>query len=986
MPSFTSASTLVSAPNGNKTSTNQDDSVMIKLGSNDDNDIPPGQEAEQTFGGGELSRGIDGYRHEKVFIGQRFSERAIIKAYTDVRNTSWKMACIPAIVKEFSDLANEGNDMYSSSNIEQSVLEPLFNQHNKVASIFDLWRTGTMEDSEHTTTETVIPSSLGRWNNESEMEGIQEYAVLPPHSRRQVAKSFAGSSFEDEVSKKELLDDWSPGSSGPAMPESLRSSPIIPPLEGDELNIRHDTPVSSHGDEVSHFEDFEDSQAVDHLPKALPTSFVTSGDQIMEDDGSRLPPYMSPNNYNDVCRTEEHEEIRKMAPLPQSVQTPVDEPTFKYTGTSIQPMPVSTSLGEDPSRMEEQEDIRLIDDLPPSEKTEFDIPRLDTNQHSLERMAFSIAHNEDNSSDEMYEDNSFIRESLGPTDEGEMDYCFEKQEDLQVVDSSWQLHSATTTPQIARSPPSQKDLHDLPNFKSIRRPKYPICMSTTKPPKFSIEAQKGIMRWKHYYKNDCRPYWIIDPDLQLIKDTIKPAMSLLELNTDDLSVSWLAEGGWHKVYTVTTSCTITGERKTFVLRLALPVYPYYKVESDVATTELVRHFTTIPVPLIYCYDSSSDNPLGLEWMLMEKVEASALRKVWFDLDNKLHIAITRQLAGWADELSRIQSNLVGSIYMRCTDTELQFFIGPPTMIEFYRRRRLLYSVNRGPFDSFSDYYDAVLDLHIQELQDEATHHIELDTASEKEVTDTWRSTCDQKVFTREQADTLDLLDLAGFGGFHEDMIETVLPICKALREALPQIQLPLLSTMLMHDDISLENVLTDDNGTVKTLLDWEAAVLRPTHAVRNFISLLNSEDRDSYYNWTSYNPRRKYLMGGGEDDYTDPNGSIWNSSMEEIEEIIQTRLRPYYKAELGGLQSPLLATFAFAGESDLEQLDYRVFDPVDYQDDMQEWLNKQLGIDGRDSEYENSEDGYEEGLDASIREENQASNPSVEAEVESNEV
>ena len=80
-----------------------------------------------------MLRAIDRYRHEKVYIWQKFSERAIIKAYADFRNTSWKIACIPVIVKELGDLVNEGNAMCSSSSIEQSVSKPIFNQHYKVA-------------------------------------------------------------------------------------------------------------------------------------------------------------------------------------------------------------------------------------------------------------------------------------------------------------------------------------------------------------------------------------------------------------------------------------------------------------------------------------------------------------------------------------------------------------------------------------------------------------------------------------------------------------------------------------------------------------------------------------------------------------------------------------------------------------------------------------------------------------------------------------
>ena len=94
--------------------------------------------------------------------------------------------------------------------------------------------------------------------------------------------------------------------------------------------------------------------------------------------------------------------------------------------------------------------------------------------------------------------------------------------------------------------------------------------------------------------------------------------------------------------------------------------------------------------------------------------------MWFDLDNDLHVTITKQIATWANELSRIQSNQIGSIYMRWTDAELQFFIGPPVLPDLFRRRRLLYRVKQGPFEYLEEYCNTLLELQLLELQDEKT--------------------------------------------------------------------------------------------------------------------------------------------------------------------------------------------------------------------------------------------------------------------------
>lgn len=77
--------------------------------------------------------------------------------------------------------------------------------------------------------------------------------------------------------------------------------------------------------------------------------------------------------------------------------------------------------------------------------------------------------------------------------------------------------------------------------------------------------------------------------------------------------------------------------------------------------ELVRHFTRIPVPVIYAYDSSSDNKLNLEWMLMEKVSGEPLTKRWLDLDEASQTRIVQQVADWENDLSKITSSQIGGI-------------------------------------------------------------------------------------------------------------------------------------------------------------------------------------------------------------------------------------------------------------------------------------------------------------------------------------
>ena len=297
---------------------------------------------------------------------------------------------------------------------------------------------------------------------------------------------------------------------------------------------------------------------------------------------------ISPTNNDKPNRSvEESRDMQKVDKLSGSA------PAGLITAEIDLPITPLMSYDEDVCRVEMHEDYQVLDKI-------------------LELRHLSLAEDETDT----IEDHVNLHSSP-PSSDGTDSWARER-DGVRIVDSPIEHAHIPLTTLEAPSLRSDLKLSRKPVvFKSIERPLYPIAMSSSGPRPFSLEAQKGIMRWKYLQDDDAEPYWIMQPDLQQIKETIKPALSLLKLDADGAKISWLAEGAWHKVYTVSTTGVDTGSITELVLRLALPVYPYFKVESDVATTEIVRHFTNIPVPIVYCYDSSANNSMLLEWMLME---------------------------------------------------------------------------------------------------------------------------------------------------------------------------------------------------------------------------------------------------------------------------------------------------------------------------------------------------------------------------------
>lgn len=64
------------------------------------------------------------------------------------------------------------------------------------------------------------------------------------------------------------------------------------------------------------------------------------------------------------------------------------------------------------------------------------------------------------------------------------------------------------------------------------------------------------------------------------------------------------------------------------LRVSLPLDPYFKTASEVATLAVVHDRTSIPTPTVSAFDASFNNDLGFEWMLMERLPGQNLESAW----------------------------------------------------------------------------------------------------------------------------------------------------------------------------------------------------------------------------------------------------------------------------------------------------------------------------------------------------------------------
>ena len=251
----------------------------------------------------------------------------------------------------------------------------------------------------------------------------------------------------------------------------------------------------------------------------------------------------------------------------------------------------------------------------------------------------------------------------------------------------------------------------------------PICVSFSGPPENPVDCQKGVMVWNTDGRTHWNPKWVMEPDVERIKEAVQSFWSHCGFPNADITVEYLAGGSWNKAYTVSSIDKHTGARHECIFRVALPVMPWYKVQSEVATMEYVRINTTIPVPRVYAFDSSMNNAVGLEWILMEKIQGESYRDVADYMSTEAKLEVQRKIAEWVDQLSKLTFDGIGSLYCQWDRTLPgfgQFKLGPIVHQTFMPAKRAQYEVFHGPYGSLAECYHALLEVQLAEANDPET--------------------------------------------------------------------------------------------------------------------------------------------------------------------------------------------------------------------------------------------------------------------------
>ncbi|PLB49956.1 phosphotransferase family protein [Aspergillus steynii IBT 23096] len=285
---------------------------------------------------------------------------------------------------------------------------------------------------------------------------------------------------------------------------------------------------------------------------------------------------------------------------------------------------------------------------------------------------------------------------------------------------------------------------------------------------------------------------------------IAAARSLQRTDGDIKSMSKLAEGGFNRVLQITMV-----DDSQILARL-----PYSStkpkslaVASEVATLALLRDHG-FPVPRVHAYSTDESNPVGSEYIIMEKLPGTPLAGCWFDLSEKQHLKVLLQLVQLEAKLHTIDLPASGSIYYakdlpsdspRIVIPDSDFCIGPSAALKWWFAERSSLLIDRGPC---KDAIDVLRSPALKELS--------------------WLRAYGRSRFPFERAYRESMEYRLSTPSEHIASLEAYLEITSELLASNE-----FLRPLLRHPDLQPNNIFVSDDLDIVGLIDWQHPSVLP---------------------------------------------------------------------------------------------------------------------------------------------------------------
>ncbi|KAK7530667.1 uncharacterized protein J3D65DRAFT_680778 [Phyllosticta citribraziliensis] len=422
---------------------------------------------------------------------------------------------------------------------------------------------------------------------------------------------------------------------------------------------------------------------------------------------------------------------------------------------------------------------------------------------------------------------------------------------------------------LERTKPAYDDGRKLPLIQpeEYRVPE-PARPKFEKPP-HTAWALKSKLAYKYHRGLDrAEPVWKAEPELGNARKVAMNAFLMTDFALERHYVKVYPGGddSWMRSYIVRAFHVDTNAYREWRICCALPHFPKYKLKSVVATMMYVKESTNIPVPAVVCHDVNLNNPLGMEYMMVESGGGRPYAMVERELSFEAKKTFARGVADCVDQLSNLAFSDIGSLYRDFTKPDGDFnsyFVDICTEPHLTRDMRVDYAVPRGPYRNLYDFYTAqiaVLNIEAKDRrQKERLKHWFPSQAEPKKTEEngTMKDLVQKKLKSSDPKEdgpweflpppTYTFDDLQLLPTFC-DAFQSILYLLTSSKEVVPG------QTRLGHFNLSKDNILVNERGEITGILDWENAWVAPPELIPKYpacLPNLNEENPEPMLDFAS---------------------------------------------------------------------------------------------------------------------------------------
>lgn len=175
-------------------------------------------------------------------------------------------------------------------------------------------------------------------------------------------------------------------------------------------------------------------------------------------------------------------------------------------------------------------------------------------------------------------------------------------------------------------------------------------------------AEEPWLRWETSELQRC-PEFLREPSEEIIGQVTQQRLQksgLLTATSGKLKATEFGGGLNNQVYAL----SIEYQELPYIMRVAKPVDPFYKTAAEVSTIAFIQQYTSIPVPSIIDFSTTTDNPIELEWILMQRMPGKGCEEYLYGMTFLDKLAVAETAKSFLQELSKFRFPAIGGIYTK----------------------------------------------------------------------------------------------------------------------------------------------------------------------------------------------------------------------------------------------------------------------------------------------------------------------------------